>query len=615
MNFTSNYVTVILNNNGDEDFAIKSIVAIPEKEWSIDYLEPKSVCVRKDGKCVEGIFHETQIAKKIELEQNNKILDIGTTPDGIYDKSAKFIFIGKGESTTDISSKVPKPGEYVFVVQYYQPDYPEFDLDVLVQNGRYYEAKAPMAHCPSNSGCRSLIRQADGNTRFQLIENFVITLKEDSGRGIWLDNILVIPAEHYNDDILKKLQFDQTKEFIKKCGNNHFHINTTEEGFCRDSVFSLTTDFNHGALPCDCNIDGAYSFECEQFGGQCYCKPNIIGRKCNICQTGFFGFPNCKPCNCPSAAVCEPERGACICPSRVIGEQCDQCEPGTYGYDPINGCEKCSCSPQGVLNGNLQCDLFDGTCSCKSNVVGRQCNKCKSGHYRFPYCERCNCDIQGTRPDICDQDSAECYCKDNVEGYRCDSCKVGMFNLQENNEKGCSECFCFGKTTRCSSAKLYKSSIMDMTNWDLVLLKDFEVEIMKNEPQEINGTSIIVQLRPADDVKEILYFAAPPPYLNKKLASYGGWLNYTIHYTTGLFGQAVPGTDIVIMGADISLYHRADEEPPSTVNYRASLQLVESKFRNRQGLPVTRDMLMMVLGDLRGIYIRATYWQPSLTVS
>ena len=65
-------------------------------------------------------------------------------------------------------------------------------------------------------------------------------------------------------------------------------------GFCRDGVFSLTTDYNNGALSCDCNIDGSLSFVCEPFGGQCRCKPNVIGRDCQKCRTGYYGFPNCK---------------------------------------------------------------------------------------------------------------------------------------------------------------------------------------------------------------------------------------------------------------------------------------------------------------------------------
>lgn len=74
------------------------------------------------------------------------------------------------------------------------------------------------------------------------------------------------------------------------------------------------------------------------------------------------GFPDCKPCDCPSTALCERDTGECICPPRVTGEKCDKCEPYTFGFDQIIGCELCNCNPMGVERGNLQCDLNNGTC-------------------------------------------------------------------------------------------------------------------------------------------------------------------------------------------------------------------------------------------------------------
>lgn len=53
----------------------------------------------------------------------------------------------------------------------------EFDMEVLVHNGQFYEAKLPVQHCPSNSGCRSIVKQANGDSYFQLTENFIFTLK------------------------------------------------------------------------------------------------------------------------------------------------------------------------------------------------------------------------------------------------------------------------------------------------------------------------------------------------------------------------------------------------------------------------------------------------------
>lgn len=50
-------------------------------------------------------------------------------------------------------------------------------MDALIHNGQTYEAVLPVKHCPSNSGCRSVVKQANGNTHFQLTDNFLLTLK------------------------------------------------------------------------------------------------------------------------------------------------------------------------------------------------------------------------------------------------------------------------------------------------------------------------------------------------------------------------------------------------------------------------------------------------------
>lgn len=57
------------------------------------------------------------------------------------------------------------------------------------------------------------------------------------------------------------------------------------------------------------------------------------------------------------------------------------------------------------------------------------------------------------------QVTAECFCKENVYGQACDLCKDGTFNIQEKNDEGCSKCFCFSRTTRCSSSALYKDKV------------------------------------------------------------------------------------------------------------------------------------------------------------
>lgn len=98
-----------------------------------------------------------------------------------------------------------------------------------------------------------------------------------------------MPSEEFTVHLLEEETFDQTKEFIQKCGHDHFHIKLNASEFCKQAVFSLTSDYNNGALPCNCDYSGSTSFECDPFGGQCQCKQNVIGRQCEACRTGFYG--------------------------------------------------------------------------------------------------------------------------------------------------------------------------------------------------------------------------------------------------------------------------------------------------------------------------------------
>lgn len=43
-------------------------------------------------------------------------------------------------------------------------------------------------------------------------------------------------------------------------------------------------------LACQCDPTGSISAICDSFGGQCSCKSNVVGRKCNRCAPGTYGF-------------------------------------------------------------------------------------------------------------------------------------------------------------------------------------------------------------------------------------------------------------------------------------------------------------------------------------
>nr|XP_040569600.1 laminin subunit alpha-1-like isoform X1 [Lepeophtheirus salmonis] len=84
----------------------------------------------------------------------------------------------------------------------------------------------------------------------------------------------------------------------------------------------------------------------EKRGGDCVCKEGYTGKKCEKCDRGYHGYPNCIPCTCNLAGT---KNGACIgyceCKDNVIGSSCDACKPGYFALHESNsnGCLKCFC--------------------------------------------------------------------------------------------------------------------------------------------------------------------------------------------------------------------------------------------------------------------------------
>ena len=44
---------------------------------------------------------------------------------------------------------------------------------------------------------------------------------------------------------------------------------------------------------CTCNAGGSENAACDT-AGKCTCKANVIGRDCDSCEEGYYGFPDCQ---------------------------------------------------------------------------------------------------------------------------------------------------------------------------------------------------------------------------------------------------------------------------------------------------------------------------------
>lgn len=116
---------VILKGGKDNSrVGIESIVALPLDKWSLDYINPNPSCVKKDGKCIQSSFPTPPDTKKVEFKAGNENKLAKTAPRDIFDNSTALIVIGPENGSINITGKVPAPGPYVFIVQFYQPDFP-----------------------------------------------------------------------------------------------------------------------------------------------------------------------------------------------------------------------------------------------------------------------------------------------------------------------------------------------------------------------------------------------------------------------------------------------------------------------------------------------------------
>ncbi|XP_072536108.1 laminin subunit alpha-1 [Salminus brasiliensis] len=349
-----------------------------------------------------------------------------------------------------------------------------------------------------------------------------------------------------------------------------------------------------GCRLCECNQSGSVSEACEE-DGRCQCIVGVSGDKCDRCQHGYYNFTDdgCTACDCAHThGNCNAETGECICPPHTRGDKCEVCEEDHWGHDGVTGCKPCECSVAG--SNSSQCDLLSGQCVCRPHFASQKCDRCALGFRNFPECTACNCNTNGTRADFCDdelgvcgcEDHGQCVCKDNVGGGGCDECKNGTFGLWGPNPAGCSPCFCFGVSAVCEElGGMVRVPITvgpEAERLHVVSQSDLQGTLEGVYHTEGEMLLDVTQLQRDSTLTGPYYWRLPQSFQGSKMLSYGGELSYSVAFAA-LDGSGLSNHEpqVLIRGGQLRklVIYTDVPAPENSIRTTQRVPLTEHKWK------------------------------------
>ncbi|KAF4517691.1 hypothetical protein B566_EDAN016517 [Ephemera danica] len=187
-------------------------------------------------------------------------------------------------------------------------------------------------------------------------------------------------------------------------------------------------------------------------------------------------------------------------------------------------------------------------------------------------------------------------------------CKPSFFNLDSENDFGCTPCFCYGHSSVCQSAPGYSQVVIE---------NNFARGAERWTAQEANGRSISMNFNGITQAigvsapgRDPVYFVAPDRYLGDMRTSYNRDLQFKLR-----LGESAPAPtveDVVLEGAGIritqTIFGQRNPLPAISVEWSQ-----EYKFRLHEDADygwqprLTAREFMSVLSNLTAVKIRGTY--------
>lgn len=183
------------------------------------------------------------------------------------------------------------------------------------------------------------------------------------------------------------------------------------------------------------------------------------------------------------------------------------------------------------------------------------------------------------------------------------------------NVDGCSSCYCFGATDKCTSSNWPTSIIKTLDGWLVTDLPGSRV--IEPDVHPIEGYLVVAN----DELPGLdsYYWDAPQEYLGSKLYSYGGDIRFILSYVIGrgdTSGWYTRDPDVILQGGPRNIrigYNwrrpRREEEGKTTIILPLREQ---SWFKvNPDGTsskqPVSREEFTLIIYNLKRLLVRAKF--------